>query len=222
MNPDMNPDTNPDTNDTENAGIVEPYELPVEETKATKAVESVEATGVSEVDLSGYQYDIVPTYKMIEDCDDQHPLFRIQFLQAFGIIDDEYHPEIVSAIINDLYERYIRNPDIREIVESHPLYNGPSLVDASAASSAAAAESDVDENDADSGETTTTVPLSPSPIGHRSFSTPEGDNSEMIFCMMFSFHLFDLFHKCLRHAKHGEEIPKAICDEITECWRTMF
>jgi hypothetical protein len=216
----MNPDMNPDTNDTENAGIVEPYELPVD---TTKVVESVEATGVSEVDLSGYQYDIVPTYKMIEDCDDQDTLFRIQFLQAFGITDDEYHPEIVSAIINDLYERYIRNPDIRDIVESHPLYNGPSVVESSAASSSsAAAESDVDENDADSGETTTTVPLSPSPIGHRSFSTPEGDNSEMIFCMMFSFQLFDLFHKCLRHAKHGESIPQSLRDEITESLRRQF
>lgn len=214
---------NPDTNDTENAGIVEPYELPVEETKTTEATDSVEATGVSEVDLSGYQYDIVPTYKMIEDCDDQDTLFRIQFLQAFGITDDEYHPEIVSAIINDLYERYIRNPDIREIVESHPLYNGPSVVESSAASSsAAAAESDVDENDAESGETTTTVPLSPSPIGHRSFSTPEGDNSEMIFCMMFSFQLFDLFHTCLRHAKHGESIPQSLRDEITESLRRQF
>lgn len=199
MNPDMNLDMNPDTNDTENAGIVEPYELPVEETKATKAVESVEATGVSEVDLSGYQYDIVPTYKMIEDCDDQDTLFRIQFLQAFGITDDEYHPEIVSAIINDLYERYIINPSIRDIVESHPLYNGPS-----AYTKTTATDSDED-----------------SPR-QRCLSIPEGDNSEMIFCMMFSFQLFDLFHTCLRHAKHGESIPQSLRDEITESLRRQF
>lgn len=63
-------------------------------------------TEVTEVDLSGYNYDLVLTYKMIEDPDDQDTLFRIQFLQAFGIDDDEYHPEIVSAVIDDLYERF--------------------------------------------------------------------------------------------------------------------
>lgn len=201
---------NLDTNDTENAGIVEPYELPVEETKTTKAVESVEATGVSEVDLSGYQYDIVPTYKMIEDCDDQDTLFRIQFLQAFGITDDEYHPEIVSAIINDLYERYIRNQVIREIVESHPLYNGPSAYTGKATATAAtAATATATDSDDDSPQ-------------HRSLSIPEGDNSEMIFCMMFSFQLFDLFHTCLRHAKYGEDIPQSLRDEITESLRRQF
>jgi hypothetical protein len=169
---------------TENAGIVEPYEVP-------------------EVDLSGYQYDIVPTYKMIEDTDDQDALFRIQFLQAFGINDQEYHPDIVSAMVDYLYDRYNRVPGIREILESHPLYN--------AAVTAAA-----------------TPPDSPSQCGHHQnddicHSCPEGeDNSEMIFCMMFSFHLFDLFHKCLRHAKHGEEIPHPLRDEIKESLRTLF
>ena len=173
---------------TETAGIVEPYELP-------------------EDDLSGYQYDIVPTYKMIEDTDDQDTLFRLQFLQAFGITDSEYHPEIVSAIINDLYERYNRVPGIREILESHPLYNAPGSCAATT--------------------TTTTPPDSPSPSSHHQnddicHSCPEPDNGEMIFCMMFSFHLFDLFHKCLRHAKHGEEIPHTIRDEIKESLRTLF
>ena len=162
----------------QSATIVEPYELP-------------------EDDLSGYQYDIVPTYKMIEDADDQDTLFRLQFLQAFGITDSEYHPEIVSAIISDLYERYNRVPGIREIIESHPLYNAPGATVSSAA----------------------TPPDSPSPSGH---ITPEADNGEMIFCMMFSFHLFDLFHKCLRHAKHREEIPQTLRDEMKECIRTLF
>lgn len=162
---------------TETAGIVEPYELP-------------------EDDLSGYQYDIVPTYKMIEDADDQDTLFRLQFLQAFGITDSEYHPEIVSAIISDLYERYNRVPGIREIIEAHPLYNAPGAIPDS-------------------------PPDSPSPRG-RHHITPEADNGEMIFCMMFSFHLFDLFHKCLRHAKHGEEIPQTLRDEMKESLRTLF
>ena len=168
----------------QSATIVEPYELP-------------------EDDLSGYQYDIVPTYKMIEDADDQDTRFRLQFLQAFGITDSEYHPEIVSAIISDLYERYNRVPGIREIIEAHPLYNAP-------------------------GATATTPPDSPSPSGHHHqnvdicHSCPEADNGEMIFCMMFSFHLFDLFHKCLRHAKHGEDIPHTIRDEIKESLRMMF
>jgi hypothetical protein len=56
----------------------------------------------------------------------------------------------------------------------------------------------------------------------KSASSNNHDNSEMIFCMMFSFQLFDLFHACMRHAKHNEEIPAALRDEITECFRTMF
>ena len=162
--------------------IVEPYELP----------DVVP-------DLSGYQYDIVPTYKMIEDCDDQDTLFRLQFLQAFGITDREYHPEIVSAVINDLYERYNTNPGIREIIESHPLYH----VATATATDAHA-----------------TPPGSPSLHSHH--CADEVDNAEMIFCMMFSFQLFDLFHKCLRHAKHGEAIPQLLRDEMKECIRTLF
>ena len=175
----MNTTMNDDVNNTENVGIVEPYELPITEateaTEATEVTEATEATDtISEIDLSGYQYEIVPTYKMIEDCDDQDTLFRIQFLQAFGITDDEYHPDIVSAVIDDLYERYNNVPGIREILQSHPLYHS---------------------ND---------------------------DNREMIFCMMFSFQLFDLFHTCLRHAKHGEPIPQSLRDEILESFRTLF
>ena len=156
---------------------------------------------ISEVDLSGYNYDLVPTYKMIEDLDDQDTLFRIQFLQAFGITDDEYHPEIVSAVINDLYERYIQHAGIRELIEAHPLYN----------SNVGGVQTDEDDVPVSEGSTSTSKTLS-SPL----------NNAEMIFCMMFSFQLFDLFHKCLRHAKHGEEIPHPLRDEIIECWNTMF
>jgi hypothetical protein len=137
---------------------------------------------------------------MIEDCDDQDTLFRIQFLQAFGITNDEYHPDIVSAVMDELYDRFRDNPGIRAILVSHPMFH-PGTTPA-----------------ADT--TTTTPPDSPSLQAHH--ITPEGDNSEMIFCMMFSFQLFDLFHKCLRHAKHGEEIPTLLRDEITECFRGMF
>lgn len=154
---------------------------------------------VTELDLSGYNYDLVPTYKMIEDPDDQDSLFRIQFLQAFGINDDEYHPEIVSAVIDDLYERFRVNRGIREILEAHPLYH-------------ANAHTQSDERDHDRDHD----PLASS----SSFGV--NDNSEMIFCMMFSFQLFDLFHRCIRHAKHGEEIPQNLRDEIIESWRTMF
>jgi hypothetical protein len=155
---------------------------------------------ITEIDLSGYNYDLVPTYKMIEDPDDQDSLFRIQFLQAFGINDDEYHPEIVSAVIDDLYERFRENRGIREILESHPLYHTQTTPSPS------------DDNDHDHDHDP--------PASSSSFHV--NDNSEMIFCMMFSFQLFDLFHRCIRHAKHGEEIPQNLRDEIIESWRTMF
>ncbi len=157
----------------ETTGIVEPYELSDDEPAVPEPA----------IDLSGYNYDLVLTYKMIEDTDDQDTLFRIQFLQAFGITDDEYHPEIVSAVIDDLYERFRENPGIREILASHPLFH--------------------EEGTSGTGVDGT-------------------DNSEMIFCMMFSFQIFDLFHTCMRHAKHDEEIPQILRDEITECLRQMF
>lgn len=141
---------------------------------------------VIEVDLSGYNYDLVPTYKMIEDPDDQDTLFRIQFLQAFGINDGEYHPDIVSAVIDDLYERFRENTGIREILEAHPLYQAKTT-------------------GADNG----------------THGDGEDGNIEMIFCMMFSFQLFDLFHTCLRHAKYKEDIPQTKRDEMKECFRTM-
>jgi hypothetical protein len=165
----------------ENAGIIEPYELPDDEPAPAAPAPATPA----DLDLSGYNYDLVLTYKMIEDTDDQDTLFRIQFLQAFGISDDEYHPEIVSAVIDDLYERFRENPGIREIVESHPLFHAPG--NAAAAGAVVGA-----------------------------------DNSEMIFCMMFSFQIFDLFHTCMRHAKHNEEVPQTLRDEIADSLRQMF
>ena len=192
----MEPSNNnhPDDN---NVNLVEPYnmeiqdievfDIPVPPTDPAPPTDPIPEIDAShEIDLSGYHYDLVPTYKMIQDTDDQDMLFRIQFLQAFGITDDEYHPEIVSAVIDDLYERFRENPGIREILKLHPLYQSGAETDADA----------------------------PQPI--------KEDNSEMIFCMMFSFQLFDLFHACIRHAKHKEDIPQKIRDEIAECFRTMF
>ena len=158
------------------------------------AAAAAAAAAITQIDLSGYKYDIVPTYKMIEDTDDQDSLFRIQFLQAFGIDTGEYHPEVVSAVIDDLYERYRVNLGIREILEAHPLYQAQTQAN----------NDDGDRNDDD----------------HH--GNPANDNSEMIFCMMFSFQLFDLFHMCLRHAKNKEDIPATLRDEIVECFRTMF
>ena len=196
----MEPPNNNNPEDN-NGNLVEPYNmeiqdievfdipvpdptpaLPTDTAPSTDPIPEIDAS--HEIDLSGYHYDLVPTYKMIQDTDDQDMLFRIQFLQAFGITDDEYHPEIVSAVIDDLYERFRENPGIREIIQLHPLFQSGAETDA------------------------------PQPI--------KEDNSEMIFCMMFSFQLFDLFHVCLRHAKHKEDIPQKIRDEIVECFRTMF
>lgn len=214
-----------DTNN-ENSGIVEPYEIDVEsvvidsphQIEGNQEEEQRPLSSPSEIDLSGYQYDIVPTYKMIEDPDDQDTLFRIQFLQAFGITTDEYHPEIVSAVINDLYERYKDHVGIREILESHPLYHSGIVVSADT--------EDVNKDVVDDGNSdeididTETPPLSPSPHARR--CAQKENNSEMIFCMMFSFHLFDLFHKCIRHAKYKEEIPTTLRDEILEIFRSSF
>ena len=198
----MEPHNNNHPDNTGN--VVEPYDMeiqkievfdvPIPEPDTVPDTAPAHLDASHEIDLSGYHYDLVPTYKMIQDPDDQDTLFRIQFLQAFGITDDEYHPEIVSAVIDDLYERFRENLGIREILKLHPLYQSGAAV-------AAGADTDPAQHP-------------PQPI--------KEDNSEMIFCMMFSFQLFDLFHACIRHAKHKEDIPQKIHDEIVECFRTMF
>ena len=161
--------------------------------------------------VSGYDYNLVLTYKMIDDTDDQDTLFRIQFLQAFGITTDDYQPEIVSTVIADLYEYHRENPAIREILETHPLFQAGVFT-----------STIIDDDDEDEDEDEATIPLSPSPHRNRISPPASSDNGEMIFCMMFSFHLFDLFHACLRHAKNKEEIPSRLRDDILECFRTMF
>ena len=144
---------------------------------------------------SGYIFDMVLTYKMIEDTDDQDTLFRIQFLQVFGITTSEYQPEFVSAELDALYARFRENTTIQEILQSHPLYHKEQRGGDGGGS---------DDDGEDSG-----IVMS-------------SDNSEMIFCMMFSFQTFDLFHACLRHARHNEEIPESNKTEIIECFRQMF
>ena len=145
----------------------------------------------------GYNFDMVLTYKMIEDADDQDTLFRIQFLQVFGITTSEYQPDVVSAELDALYARFRENITIQEILQSHPLYHKEQR------------GSDGGGN-GDGGN------------GEDSGIVLSSENSEMIFCMMFSFQTFDLFHACLRHASHNEEIPESNKTEIIECFRQMF
>ena len=163
----------------------------------------------SEIDISPtltvsspYNYDIVITYKMIDDVDDQDTLFRLQFLQVFGINTDEYQPDIVSAGIDTLFERFRENEDIREILSSHPLYNCSTSQEIITP----------DADDADNADDTPAITI----------VKPLEDNSEMIFCMMFSFQTFDLFHTCLQNAHYDREITREMKDEIIEMNRQMF
>jgi hypothetical protein len=156
-------------------------------------------------DSSPYNYDIVITYKMIDDLDDQDTLFRLQFLQVFGINTDEYQPDIVSAGIDALFERFRDNEDIREILSCHPLYN------CSITQEIITPDAD-DADDADNADDTPAITI----------VKPVEDNSEMIFCMMFSFQTFDLFHTCLQNAHYDREITREMKDEIIELNRQMF
>ena len=147
----------------------------------------------------GYNFDMVLTYKMIEDTDDQDTLFRIQFLQVFGITTNEYQPDVVSAELDALYARFRENVTIQEILQSHPLYHKEER----------GGNGGGDGEGGDAEDSGSGIVLS-------------SDNSEMIFCMMFSFQTFDLFHACLRHASHNEDIPESNKAEIIECFRQMF
>ena len=149
---------------------------------------------------TGYNYDIVLTYKMIDDDDDQDTLFRLQFLQAFGIMSNEYQPDVVSAELDVLYSKFHDNPSIQKILQSHPLYNKE------VRGSNASPDNDHDNNNTEGG----------------SAIVMSTDNGEMIFCMMFSFQTFDLFHKCLQDAHYGRVISSELVDQLTVLHKNMF
>lgn len=151
---------------------------------------------------TGYNYDIVLTYKMIEDYDDQDTLFRLQFLQAFGITSTEYQPDIVSAELDSLYSRFRENASIQKILQSHPLYNKETR-----GGNLSSSPDDVDDEQ----EST-----------DGSAIVMSTDNGEMIFCMMFSFQTFDLFHKCLQDAHYGREISSELIDQLSVLHKNMF
>lgn len=155
---------------------------------------------------TGYNYDIVLTYKMIEDEDDQDALFRLQFLQAFGITTDEYQPDVVSRELDILYSQFRENSKIQEILRSHPLYHRETRGGDS--SSLDTGENSVDEN----------IPVSEDGTA----ITMNTDNSEMIFCMMFSFQTFDLFHMCLQDIYYGRDIRNDIIEQIAILHQNMF
>ena len=150
---------------------------------------------------TGYNYDIVLTYKMIDDDDDQDTLFRLQFLQAFGITSNEYQPDIVSAELDLLYSRFRDNSTIQKILQSHPLYNKEIR-----GSNASTADDNTENTENTDG----------------SAIVMSTDNGEMIFCMMFSFQTFDLFHKCLQDAHYGREISSEIIEQLTVFHKNMF
>lgn len=154
---------------------------------------------------AGYNYDIVLTYKMIEDDDDQDTLFRLQFLQAFGITTDEYQPDVVSRELDILYSQFRENSKIQQILRSHPLYHRETRGDDSSSQ-------DVNNSVADNileSEDGTAI-------------TMNTDNSEMIFCMMFSFQTFDLFHMCLQDIFYGRDIRNDIIEQIAVLHQNMF
>ena len=150
---------------------------------------------------TGYNYDIVLTYKMIDDDDDQDTLFRLQFLQAFGITSNEYQPDIVSAELDLLYSRFRDNLTIQKILQSHPLYN----------KEIRGSNASTDDDNTENTENT-----------DGSAIVMSTDNGEMIFCMMFSFQTFDLFHKCLQDAHYGREISSEIIEQLTVLHKNMF
>jgi hypothetical protein len=157
---------------------------------------------------TGYNYDIVLTYKMIDDDDDQETLFRLQFLQAFGITSNEYQPDVVSAELDVLYSKFHDNPSIQKILQSHPLYNKE------VRGSNTSPDNDNDnDNDKDKDNDNT---------DGGSAIVMSTDNGEMIFCMMFSFQTFDLFHKCLQNAHYGREISSELVDQLTVLHKNMF
>ena len=65
-----------------------------------------------------YNYDMICTYKMMDNDDDQKVMYQIQLLQLFNL--DDYNDVELSNKIFKLYDSVKDNIDIEHLIDNHP------------------------------------------------------------------------------------------------------
>jgi hypothetical protein len=137
-----------------------------------------------------YNFGFIPTYKMMDTAEECDLLFKVQFLQAFGLESDDANFSQINEILSELYARFKDHITIRNILENHPLH-------------------------VQKPENKTTLQImSEDGMGE--------DNDELLFCMMFSYETFDIFHKCLVELNIGQDVPESLKCELLETLNRMY
>lgn len=65
-----------------------------------------------------YNYDMICTYKMMDNDDDQKVMYQIQLLQLFNL--DNFNDVELSNKIFELYDCFKDNSDIKNLIDNHP------------------------------------------------------------------------------------------------------
>ncbi len=65
-----------------------------------------------------YNYDMLCTYKLMGNDEDNKIMYQIQLLQLLCL--QNYDDHIVSNKINEIYKKYENHSDIIELLEKHP------------------------------------------------------------------------------------------------------
>jgi hypothetical protein len=139
-----------------------------------------------------YNFELVTTYKQMDTEDEADMMFKIQFLQVFQIENGEYDADRISDALTKLYEKFKFHNDVREIISNHPLYQNQN-----------------DENQRQESQ---------EPIEENNTT----ENSELIFCMMYSYNTFDLFHKCLVEIHRSGVVSPELKTETINAVKSVF
>jgi len=158
-------------------------------------------------DIINYNFEMVPTYSFLPDEDSdgesntdiKDSLFRYQFLQVFMIENDVYNPSLITQTLAKLFEKFKNNPDIIDIIRAHPYYvaNTDDYI----------VEPDIIRDPRNNSIVDVhTVPHNiDTPLNQNETIHNNKSNAETIFCLMYSYHTFDMFHRCLVEIVNDEK-----------------
>ncbi len=145
-----------------------------------------------------YNFELVTTYKQMDTEDEADMMFKIQFLQVFQIENGEYDADRISDALTKLNEKFKFHNDVREIISNHPLYQN--------------------QNDENQRQESQESQESQEPIEENNTT----ENSELMFCMMYSYNTFDLFHKCLVEIHRSGVVSPELKTETINAVKSVF
>ena len=68
-----------------------------------------------------YNFDMICTYKLMDNDEDKQLMYQVQLLQLFNL--QKYDSELLIDNINKLYDTFKENKNIIEIINNNPYKN---------------------------------------------------------------------------------------------------